>query len=109
MKWTRLAGIDYYSDSGFVPAPKAPIFTHNEKWCEKWLVNTYEQLKTASCYQLELIEARKIGPRQYFVLYQLWSNWLHKSSVIQEWFGTACCKKAAIGKAFQEHYEDNYV
>jgi len=105
-KWSRLTGIDNYSDSS--KKPRGNVLdsywdlNNCNSFCRQWQVNNREQLECLSGQDVKMIYCSVVGPDKYDLKFAI-----GKSKIIN-WFGSACCSYAAVAKAYQSYYNECY-
>ena len=76
-------------------------------YCVNWRDTIKTQLINATRYGVQAVRVELIGPKQYDILFQLY-NPKNQHSILENWFGTACCENSAEAMAYQDYYRDNF-
>lgn len=105
MAWSRLTGINGYSDAPTQAVNIKDFISQCGKSCQ--LLCDSEQMKLAELTGFEVIRVmvKYVGPRSYDVLFQLYER-RSQHSILENWFGSACCGDCAEAKAYRD-YLDN--
>ena len=77
------------------------------QYCGKWRDQIKKQMMHATKYEVKLVFIKQVGPGQYDLRFQLYRA-SDEHIILENWFGSACCKESAEAMAYQDYYENNF-